>query len=236
MPRRRLFATSLSLLCLAGCRAASLPPAALVVDEHVVRAVRAHDAASVMELLRQGKLRDPNTAVRAAVEAGDVSILRVLSRPGFDPNLGVGTNVESLLSTATRLGHEEMVGFLLSVGADPNGRAGLDAAYPPLFEAVRSNHVRVAALLLENHADPNARISIDQRGVRRGRDEGPTLLMLAAAAGCPDMVDLLIAWGAVPDSRDWAGRTAVDWAGDYVSPVPRIRATLAAAVTTGQRK
>jgi uncharacterized protein len=227
-PALAYLSSALVLVTLVTCTSVppSPAPSANAVDEAVLAAVLDHDALKVSALLARGHLRDAEGVIRKATEAGDVSVLRLLIGFGPGVNAGVGGNTETLLCTATRLGLEQTVAFLLSIGADPNGRIGPHAAYPPLYEAVRWNHVRVAARLLEGRADPNARLFVDPQGVRPGEKDGPTLLMLAAAAGRTEMVDLLLAWGADPTLKDWKGRSALDWSNDYVSPIPRIRLSL----------
>jgi ankyrin repeat protein len=208
---------------------ADLPQAAREVDPLIEAALAGHDAEKLANLLRLGRPTDPDRLARRAVQTGDLSLVRILHATGFDVNAGVGGNGESLLAAAARIGSAPVIRFLLERGADPNGRYGPGAAYVPMYEAIRWNHISAAAELLEGHADPNARILIDPQGEMRAASSGPTLLMLAVATGTPDIVELLLAWGADAQLRDWEGRAATDWLGRRDDAVTRIRAALVAA-------
>ncbi len=83
-----------------------------------------------------------------------------------------------------------MVALLLEHGASLTykSRAGWDA----LGIAI-SNHVDAAKVLLERGADPNV---VDR--------EGDTLLIVAAAKGYPESIDLLLEAGAHVDARGHA--------------------------------
>lgn len=196
------------------------------LDRSLEAAVRDHDATALASLLNLGKPASPDRLALRAVEQGDVSLLRLLLRAGFDPNAGEGGNAESLLATAARLGETHVVVFLVSNGADPNGRSGPGQAYPPLFQAIWWDHPWVAAALLDAGADPNARVSIDLDGVPRGVTTGPTLLMVATAVGSAEMVELLLGRGADPRLRDWQGRTALAYLAKRQDPAVRIRTAL----------
>lgn len=213
-----------------GCAGpADSPPPAADLERLMEAAVAEHDAPRVSGLLRLNRPGVPVRLARLAIEGGDLSLVRMLHESGFDVNAGVGGNGESLLGSAARVGSAPVVRFLLDRGADPNGRFGPGASYLPLYEAIRWGHVSAAAALLEGGADPNARILMDLDGNRQVASTGPTLLMVAAAVGTPDIVELLVAWGANPRLEDWRRRTAIDWLARRDDPVRRIRAAITAA-------
>ena len=128
------------LLAVLSCRTSrdALPPVAGSLDRAFSAAVAAHDALKVHDLLGRGRPSNPEKLAQQAVEAGDVSVLRLLFRSGFDVNYGSGTNFESLLCSASRLGHAEVVAFLLAAGADPNGPLGSVRGLP---SALRSGEM-----------------------------------------------------------------------------------------------
>jgi uncharacterized protein len=223
-----VLAAWVAVLFATACRSESqLPPPAPPDLQGALRtAIAEHDALAVAELLRRGSPSDPDALGREAVQAGDVSLLRLLLRTGFDVNAGVGGNGETVLGAAARLGNRAVVEFLLANGANPDGRFGPAAGYRPLYEAVRLNHVGVAAALLKAGADPNARVLFDPEGKPRRPDDGPTVLMLATAMSGPEMVELLLAWGADPGLKDWKQRTAMQWIDQRRNPADEIRTAL----------
>jgi len=114
---------------------------------------------------------------------------------------------------------------LLRIGADPNGRIrgfGLDAT--PLSLAIRSKQYRSAAVLLRNGADVNSRwcVSLEYRNYEPVITSDPactpsngiTPLMFSAAAGDHDAARLLMVFHADRSLKDWAGRTALNYAKD----------------------
>lgn len=113
---------------------------------------------------------------------------------------------------------------LLRIGADPNERvisAGFD--WPPLMIALWSGQARAAALLLQHNAEIDARVCT-RSSARNYRQigvtvdplctaaNGMTALMESARQNDADDVTLLLEFNADRSLKDWAGRTAVDYA------------------------
>lgn len=112
---------------------------------------------------------------------------------------------------------------LLRIGADPNERvtdAGFD--WPPLTLALRHGQLRAARILLQNKADVNLRWCAEatvrdykEYGVKDPQcssSNGITPLMYGAAQGRIDAVELLLEFNADRSLKDWAGRSALDYA------------------------
>lgn len=90
----------------------------------------------------------PDTALRWAVYAGNMKILKWLLDAGADINATPNGN-QSALHAAVQSGQEEMVRFLLAAGADPN----VENDYPiatPLRCAIR-NKLTVMEQILRDH-------------------------------------------------------------------------------------
>jgi ankyrin repeat protein len=98
-------------------------------------------------------------------------------------------------------GHEDMVAFLLSKGA--NATIASDEGLTPLMEASSEGHVGVARLLLEH---------MGGQGLNTTDNEGMTALHHAAFGRLQELVNFLLAKGADPNTIDLDGRTALAFA------------------------
>jgi cytohesin len=156
-------------------------------------------------LLSRGGTVDPSrlmgprmNALDFAVQAGSVEMVRLI--------VELGANVNATRYHGTPLfwaaleGRAEMLEVLTAAGAD------LDAPDPlggvPLRWAVERGHIEVTRILLASGADTEyTEATTDQN-----------LLHLAALAGHPELVDLLVAAGLALNGRDIYGRTPLDYA------------------------
>lgn len=146
------------------------------------------------------------TPLTAAVAARHTAIAAILVSAGADP-VRAGVNEATLDQmigpvmadhrTIARLEREHALDSL-----DENGET-------VLFRAVSRGDVFLVATLLAKHANPSATVR------RWSGDEGWTPLMAAAAAGNEDIVEQLLAAGAVVDQRNARGRTALLFAAWY---------------------
>ena len=126
---------------------------------------------------------DPDIALLAAVEIGDVARVRALLAKGADPNGKDYGNTPLVLSYK----HAEIARVLLAAGADPNKKDEYDN--PPLYTAARAGSVEVVQALLEAKADPN---DVSRWG---------TPLIAAAERGRMEVVRILLEKGADPNLK-----------------------------------
>jgi ankyrin repeat protein len=92
---------------------------------------------------------------------GHMPIVEYLHTKGGDIN-AISTNGTgyTALTGAVASGHEEIVSWLLTHGANANYRYG--AGYSPLLTAAANGHVAAVKLLLDHGADPHAKTNDGQ--------------------------------------------------------------------------
>ncbi|KAJ3033178.1 hypothetical protein HDV00_006675 [Rhizophlyctis rosea] len=122
-----------------------------------------------------------NTPLANAALGGHLEVVKALLLARADP-MGHGSLA---LKMAALEGHQDVVGMLLDAGADMHA----NPTYPPSMDVpptllcpISKGHLKVAKLLL------NAGAYADENG-------GDALLC-AVRMGRPDMVSLLVSWGA----------------------------------------
>jgi hypothetical protein len=93
-----------------------------------------------------------------------------------------------------------LLGYLLAHGANANARA--TNGETALGAAAAAGHLAACELLIARGARLDARTTLTQQ----------TPLIEAAQENRPEVVRLLLARGANPEARDFAGLTAEDWA------------------------
>jgi ankyrin repeat protein len=109
-----------------------------------------------------------------------------------------GRNGWTALMIATAKAHTEVVALLLAHGADPD-KADI-YGWTPLMRAAWEDRPAVVRALL----------NAPGIGVNERDDQGATALHHAASKGSLEMVRMLVEHGAIPGTRDDAGRTAAD--------------------------
>ncbi len=201
------------------------------------------DAVKVIESLNAGA--DPHAASRAGVMpllaaayGGNVEAVRVLvergARVNAEPNgfrawtwtgaklplrqqaLAQSASIgDTALILAARLGHEEVVAYLLEHGADP-ARANPHGD-SPLAVAAEQGHAKIVSLVLAKGVDPDEgrqRVPSFSGGALVGlkTEEHNTPLMKAAQGGHVAAVRVLLDAKADPNIRGFAGKTALYWA------------------------
>lgn len=143
------------------------------------------------------------TVWEAAALGADDQLKAILDR---DPALAnaFAPDGHTPLGLAAFFGPPSTTSLLLERGADVTVPARNEMKVQPLHAAVAARNSEAAALLLDRGADPNAR-----------QQTGYTPLMGAAGAGKDDLVDLLLAHGAVLAVRSDEGKTAADVAREH---------------------
>jgi ankyrin repeat protein len=145
------------------------------------------------------------TPLYVAARAGDAVATQMLLAAGADANATLPAG-ETVLMTAAKSGDPDVVRALLTGGIE-------GVSLPELGEARAAARVAEAAgyasptnpAIARNYADVNA----------RERWYGRTALMLAAAEGHADVVDLLVEAGADPNLLDQEGSSALSLARSY---------------------
>ncbi|KAL8762798.1 MAG: hypothetical protein Q9184_001280 [Pyrenodesmia sp. 2 TL-2023] len=180
----------------------------------------ANDAASIPIfeiLINEGKwdvkqyLELEGDALTSAVHKGNADIAEYLLRRGADPNsdypFGEYTSLLWAIVGHTNQGStgEKMLKLLLDHGASVKGTGGLIAA-------AEVGNVKAVKMILELRREEVDLEEVEEYGAYDGRklDDMGTALYKAAAAGCVEIVDVLIKRGANREFRDRTGRSVVD--------------------------
>jgi hypothetical protein len=126
----------------------------------------------------------PDEQLLSAIRAYDLAGVEAALAAGADPNAG-GIYQGYALQIAASLGDPDIVHLLIESGADVDQSA--DEGYTALVEAVIEDNLPVAAYLIEAGANVNQVAA------------GQTPVMIAADAGNPELVQLLLENGADPN-------------------------------------
>lgn len=130
---------------------------------------------------------------------------------------------DSLPYFAAKLGHIEILRFLLELGINPNNKRGM-RELRPIHIAAENGHAEIVALLAESGADLDAPTP---------RSEGRnTALHLAAIGGHPDVWDALLRTGADVGIENAEGKTPEELLPE--SPGEAGAATDSAAITSAE--
>ena len=142
-----------------------------------------------------------------AARVGDVASATLLVAAGADVNDADAWGVSATV-LAAHPGHGDLVEFLLENGADPNAAA---AGFTALHEAVMRRDEEMVTVLLTHGADPNAPLRTWTPTRRSSRDfnfspalVGATPFWLAARFSQPNVMRLLVQYGADPLSSIWS--------------------------------
>ena len=167
-------------------------------------AVTANQAGSAAVLLRYkantevGSVEGKTPLMEAAFQ-GNPEMVRLLLQAGARPNVRATDGNTALAYCALNNGSLEILQLLVKAGAEPN-MGTFQKTFPIHVATVMATPEFVSGLL-----DAKAKIDVSNK-------DGLTPLMLAAAAGKAPTVELLLRRGAVRDTLDLAGKTALDYA------------------------
>ena len=140
------------------------------------------------------------TPLYVAARAGDADATRMLLAAGADANVALPAAGESVLMTAAKAGNADVVRALLTGGDEDVSLAELGDARAAARVAEAAGYTaQTNPTIRTNYADVNA----------RERWYGRTALMIAAAEGHADVVDLLIEAGSNVKIVDEEGSTAM---------------------------
>lgn len=124
-----------------------------------------------------------------AAYKGQLDVVQKLLDSGSDPNeVDAERNGSSAVYIAASNNHPDIVGLLLSAGADSN-KPTTDNSRTPLYQAAKFGHVDVLKQLIAGDAHVD----------KPKRTDGATPLMMAAQQGHLEAARTLIAAGAVLD-------------------------------------
>lgn len=164
--------------------------------------------------VNDGTSPDCGSPLITAVEKKDVKSAQILLEKGANVNAVVtiphlrmhGSSQKANALTAAALKEDvEMLALLVTHGAEPNGLMQDGESYTPLFFAARLKNRPAADLLLQCGADPNlvgsqlawTAYGTELNALRHRRYRDPSLL------------NLLVAYGADPNRRQWNQPPAV---------------------------
>lgn len=153
----------------------------------------------------------PDKPLNHAAAVGDVAEIRRLVAGGAIVNQPAAHGITPLVSAA-RAGAIDVIPVLISLGADPNLRCGVNG-WTPLMHAIHKHRLASARALLNGGADVNGR-----------SDGGENALMMAAGYGYTDFVNLLLDEGADARARTPRGMNALDLAVTGVMDIDRFTA------------
>jgi ankyrin repeat protein len=146
------------------------------------------------------------TALYVAARAGDVAAARMLLAAGADANVALPASGETVLMTAAKAGHADVVAVLLTGGVEGVSVAELGEARAAARVAEAAGYsLATNPAIASNYAEVNA----------RERLYGRTALMIAATEGHLDVVRLLVEAGTDLNASDAEGSTALTLARSY---------------------
>jgi cytohesin len=133
---------------------------------------------------------DPRgTAIVLAAQAGKLETVQAMIAEGVDPDTPIAANGDTALARAVYFGNDDVVEYLLSVGANPN--AANDGQDTPFHVAIHRSPPEMVRRLLQAGGHVNAR-NID----------GKTPLELAVYYHRQDLIDLLTKAGTDPSATE----------------------------------
>lgn len=157
-----------------------------------------------------------------AIKAGDIHAAKAAIAAGakvYEPPRNTSYLFTAIGHVITGYIDEEIIYVLLAAGVDPNG----DGSEPSLMKMVRWASsplaTSIALKLIAAGADVNARKTSEKKNPFLPEDETP--LITAAQTGKVEFVRLYLEQGADPEIRCGAGKTALDYANNWLRNVKK---------------
>lgn len=198
----------------------------LANSPELVQASHEGDLAKVKTLLHSNvDVNSRNEHGQGTLLTFSPSVIGYLLSAGADPDAQTNEHGATVLAGLCYANSVESVRTLLEHGADPNhGRDEtletplhhcLGGAHNPLGIAVDGDIEKVLQLLIDHGANANAktRPGVESANYWGLHTRGETPLHRAAAWGSREAIEILLAAGADPKTRDVNGETPYIWAG-----------------------
>ena len=189
--------------------------------------------AQKLQQVQEAKAEESEISIHRAAWEGNIKAIEQHWAAGKDVNAKDDLYGDTPLLWAAGFGHKEVVGMLITKGADVNAKSG--GGWTPLHYATGGNDKEIVLLLIAKGADLNAKNANDRitplhwaawRGhkeiaellITKGADvntknkNGGTPLHNAIWKGHKKIVELLIAKGADLNATDVDGETPLNWA------------------------
>ena len=189
--------------------------------------------AQKLQQVQEAKAEESEISIHRAAWEGNIKAIEQHWAAGKDVNAKDDLYGDTPLLWAAGFGHKEVVGMLITKGADVNAKSG--GGWTPLHYATGGNDKEIVLLLIAKGADLNAKNANDRItplhwAAWRGHKEIAELLITKGAdvntknknGGTPlhndiwkghkKIVELLIAKGADLNATDVDGETPLNWA------------------------
>ena len=176
---------------------------AYLQDDSALNSAVCYDHPDILLILLEAGT-DPNIhgehvpALHVAAANDNVEAAKILISHGAKIDVRDTVNNDTALLYGIRDGKSSVAELLLEAGADPNltDRRG----FAPVHIAVARNDTKIVQRLLDYGATINIRT----------RSDGKTPLIIAAAAGFEEMVEMLLSRGADPSIVDSGGKSPLE--------------------------
>ena len=143
------------------------------------------------------RAKNKMTPLHMAIDLDFPQLIAPLIEAGADVN-AYSPKEKTPLHLAAEKGYSECVRELLKQGADYNKVPLVEMGVTPLHMSIKNDHVEATRLLLENGSDPNLGYKVDNKSY----EFHVPPLNHAAIFNSPNVIPLLVEYGAVVDARD----------------------------------
>jgi ankyrin repeat protein len=161
---------------------------------------RVEDAAGQGADVNQARNSQGESPLMAAAARGDLEVVKTLVQQGADINLEVPTGLTSTNALARSIASMKVMMYLIEQGANTGAYGKVE---PLLMEISRTSSSTLARYLLIKGASVNETNAVGWTPLMNAVTSGPT------GRGNPEMVRLLVEWGANVNHRDSDGLTVL---------------------------